>query len=156
MIEFTNAIRSLALHLALLKGDGTALALLQPQDFTCIAQTAFAEARGEGEKGMALVVQSIINRHVIQGKSGCKIAAGAYDGFRYIRGRDPRVIDRSNWRQAQLVTLNVLMGEIDLGSCSTATHFLNPAAVRRMPNWASRENRVCRLGNHVGYRVANI
>lgn len=156
MIEFTEIVRSLALNVALLKGDATAQQLLKPQEFTCIAITAFGEARGEGSEGMALVVQSMVNRHQIQGKSGCRIAQGAYDGYRAWKGRDPRLTDRSNWRRAQLVALNVIMGEVDLGNCSTLTHFLNPNAVRRMPSWASRENRVCRMGNHVGYRVARI
>lgn len=156
MIEFTNLIRTLALNIALMNGDATAATLLQPDDFTCIALTVFGEARGESERGKALVVQSMINRHKIQGKSGCRIAQSAYDGFRIWKNRDPRKTDRASWREAQLVSLNVIMGELDLGDCSRATHFLNPKAVRRMPNWASAANRVCVEGAHVGYYVKNI
>lgn len=156
MIEFSEAIRALALNLALLKGDPTAHDLLQSKDFTCIAVTVFAEARGEGSAGMALVAQSIVNRARIQNRPACKITQGAYDGYRLWKYRDPRYTDQSNWAQAQLIAINVIMGEINLGNCRNVTHFLNPAAVQSMPRWASKKNKICRLGKHSAYRVINL
>lgn len=152
--HFTDTLRELALSLALANGDVTAATLLDARTFQCIAITAYAEARGEGLKGMALVVQSMINRHNIQGKSGCRIAQQAYDGYRMLGGKPPK--QNSQWNQARMVAMRVIIGEHDLGECSGVTHFLNPNAVRRMPNWASPKNRLCRVGNHVAYRVHNM
>lgn len=153
MIEFSDLIRSLALNLAMLKGDSTAVAMLQPQEFTCVAVTAFAEARGEGEDGMAMVVKSIMNRRAVNEKPGCLIASKSYDGYRRWRGKNPLKTDVSSWHTAQLVTINVIMGTHDLGECSGVTHFLNPKALSRLPSWASKQNRVCKIGNHIAYRV---
>jgi hypothetical protein len=105
---------------------------------------------------MALVVQSMLNRHNAKGRSGCVIAQRAYEGFRTWKHRDPREADLRSWQKAQIITLLVVMGDYDLGDCSTATHFLNPSSVSHMPRWANAENRVCSVGNHVAYHVEHI
>lgn len=156
MTILANILRDLALSVAVLNGDATATHLLQPEQFHCVATTVFGEARGEGERGMAMVVQSIANRHEILGHSGCRIAQRAYDGYRLWKARDPNRADPESWFRAQRVTLKVLMGDMDLGDCTDVTHFLNPDAVRRMPNWASADNRICQVGNHIAYRIENI
>lgn len=148
VIEF---VRSVALSLALANGDATAIQLLEPKQFNCIAVTAYAEARGEGERGMALVVQSIINRANIRDRSACSIARSAYDGYRLWQHRP--LPQNERWHFARLVAVRTIAGHIDLGKCASVTHFLNPNAVRRMPSWASPQNRLCRVGNHVAYRV---
>lgn len=154
MLPYIEGLRALALQIALMNGDATALKLLSDRSFNCIAVTAYAEARGEGEDGMALVVQSIINRHKIQDRSTCKIARQSYDGFRIWQGRVPPV--SSTWMTAQVIALNVIMGTHDMGRCEHVTHFLNPKAVRRMPGWASKKNQICSVGKHVAYRVSNL
>lgn len=149
-------MRELALATALLTGDVTQQTVLQPEPFECIARTVYAEARGEGTEGMALVVQSILNRREIQGRRSCWIANKAYDGYRLVKHRNPANFNADAWAHAQLVTIAVVTGQLELGACSGVTHFLNPRSVRRMPRWASRENRVCIVGNHHAYAVANI
>ncbi len=156
MTPLIESLRTLALNVALLKGDPAAIHLLEPKHFHCLAVTAFAEARGEGDRGMALVIKSMVNRHIITGRSGCAIAKRAYDGYKLWHDRDPAARNNKAWYQAQLVTLNVIMGEVDLGRCEKVTHFLNPDGVRRMPRWASQENQICTVGKHVAYRVAQI
>jgi spore germination cell wall hydrolase CwlJ-like protein len=130
--------------------------MLQPKDFHCAAVTAFGEARGEGDAGMAMVVRSMMNRHAAHGHSGCSIANTAYDGYRKWKVKSPKVADPEAWQNAQMITLRVAMGEIDLGDCSDVTHFLNPSKMKRRPKWASRQNQICHVGNHVAYRVAQI
>lgn len=136
--------------------DPTATQLLQPNDFECISRAVFGEARGEGPEGMALVVQTIVNRHKVQGRDGCWHVRRAYDGYRLWEHRDPMKANREKWYEAQLITLAVVMGETDLGRCESATHFLNPQAVSRMPNWANANNQVCTVGKHVAYHIKNI
>lgn len=156
MIELTDIIRALALQVALLKGDTTAQALLQQDSFRCVARTVYGEARGEGLDGMALVVQSMINRHQSNGRSSCKMARKSYDGYRHWQFKNPRQVDASGYETVQLLSIAVIMGGYDLGDCSDVTHFINPAKIKRYPAWASRENRICRVGNHVAYRVVQI
>jgi spore germination cell wall hydrolase CwlJ-like protein len=151
-----EAIRALALTTALMTGNSNAVELLQPKQLRCVAVTAFAEARGEGERGMALVVQSMVNRRSVKGRSGCSIAQQSYDGYRQWKGKDPALRNREAWVQAQLTAITVVSGNIDLGDCAEVTHFLNPTAVRHMPEWASPSNRICRVGNHVAYKVTAI
>lgn len=156
MIQALDFIRSIALQLALLNGNLPAQTLLQPHDFKCVSRTAFAEARGEGIEGMALVVRSMMNRNTIKGTSGCKMARKHYDGYAAVRGKNLMRMDPEHWIQAQVVSLIVIMDYYDLGECSSVTHFLNPNTIQRRPSWASRENRVCVMGNHVAYSVSNI
>lgn len=131
-------------------------ALLQPKNFDCVARAVFGEARDQGEQGMALVAQSIANRHALTGRSVCDIAERAYEGYRRWEHQDPTSVNLASWQQSQIVTIRVILGVEDLGSCASVTHFLNPTDVKRKPRWANRDNRVCRVKDHVGYAVANI
>ena len=154
MNRFLDVIRSVAMTVALFKGDTTAVHMLQPQAFQCVATTAFGEARGEGIDGMALVVRSMVNRNRITDRKSCQIARKSYGGYQAMRHRLPQRVDNLAWERAQLVSVAVIAGGIDLGACNDVTHFLNPRDVKKRPLWATRDNQICRIGHHIAYRVA--
>lgn len=156
MHNLIETIRAFTLSAALASGDPTPGRLLNDEAFNCIAKTVYAEARGEGVDGMALVVQSIVNRHLIQGKSACRIVREAYDGWAVVKDKSPRSFEQQPWLTAKFVTVGIIGGHLSPGRCSEATHFLNPRAVRRMPNWARPDRKVCEVGRHVGYAISNI
>ncbi|QNK01683.1 cell wall hydrolase [Dyella telluris] len=115
--------------------------------------TAYAEARGEGVEGMALVVESLLQRKQMTGQDACSIANRYYDGFKLMKRRpSPAKTDTENWIRASAVTALTVNGAINLGSCSGATHFYRKLPGRRAPYWAKPEHRVCKLGNHIAYR----
>ena len=156
MIKSIEILRTIAFNIALFTNHSYAHDMLTAKNFRCIARAAYGEARGEGRDGMALVVQSILNRSKINGHTGCRIAEHAYEGYRAWRGRDIERINRKGWTKARATTLLVMIGGYNLGKCSSVTHFLNPRHTHHTPAWASRKNEVCTLGHHVAYRVANL
>jgi N-acetylmuramoyl-L-alanine amidase len=125
------------------------------------ARTAIGEARGEGSVGMAAVLWTIRNR----------VHANAWWGRSYIavclwplqyscwNDRDPNrklilslTVTDPSYRQARELARDVFIGKI-ADPTGGATHYLNPAVVRPLPNWAAPERKTCVIGAHHFYRL---
>ncbi len=133
--------------------------------FACLALAAFAEARDQGPTGMALVVQTVINRidHSEFPTDPCAVinAPGQFEGiYTWAYPREPWKIDRKSWHQALSVTQQVIDGTFAFPQeCAGATHFLNPDLLARMPRWAAghpKFKRTCRFQDHVFIRQIDL
>lgn len=125
--------------------------LAQGMQFQCLAITAFTEARDQGERGMALVVHTILQRaQAKQSEDFCEIAARSYDGFTDWRTRKlPWKVNPEKWDEAVLASSRTLEGYYDFASCTGATHYFNPGLAR--PYWARKLEHLCTYKDHAFY-----
>lgn len=118
-------------------------------DFRCMAITAYTEARGEGEFGMAVVVHTLMMR-VATGfprRSACDIAKRYYSGFANWPDQRPRnSVEDGIWLDAVETTWSTVLGNFDFGACAGATHYYNPAKAK--PHWRKSMRELCVVGEH--------
>lgn len=126
-------------------------------DAYCLALTAFTEARGDGEHGMALVVHTVLNRMVTRKKTACQVvhAPWQYNGVQFWpKGLNPIAIEPTAWHTATKVTQRVVAGKWDFGACKGAEYFFAPAEVKRLPRWARVLPYKCSYRGHKFYGTA--
>lgn len=124
--------------------------IIPKAQFKCLVITAYKEARGQGEMGMALVVHTMIERakQRERDRDFCKLARRSYDGFRELKSNE-RPWDRNPkvWALAVTATTNTLDGEYQFGHCEGATHFFNPKHAQ--PYWRKLLEPRCEYRNHI-------
>lgn len=131
---------------------------LVDQEIKCLATTLFGEARNQGELGMALVAQSVVNRANSPRfpDSYCAVveAPRQYDAIdRWPRPRRPEQIEPRSWVNVAWVTFKYLDGQMDPAlaeQCPGASgikFFFNPAKAR--PYWRHVFPTVCKHQDHV-------
>jgi spore germination cell wall hydrolase CwlJ-like protein len=151
-------IRSIALAAAMYLATSVSAAHAQSKsDETCLALTAFTEARDQGEHGMALVVHTVLERAKTRKTTVCRIAyaPGQYNGVEYWpKGRNPAQVNPVAWATAVRATQMVLTNQVDFGPCKGAQYFFAPAVVRHVPAWARKLPYMCRYKGHMFYGIA--
>ena len=125
-------------------------------ELTCLAQAAYFEARGEGDKGMSAVVHVVLNRMrsprypdnacavVRQGgpSAPCQFSW-------YCDGRSDTPRDDKAYARAERIALAAVSGR-DPDPSGGATMF-HSRAVR--PFWAAKGRRTAKIGNHLFYTL---
>jgi N-acetylmuramoyl-L-alanine amidase len=118
-----------------------------------LALNMYHEARGEGIDGMIMVAEVTLNRveHPRFPNTICRVVyqRRQFSWTHAIRDHTPREV--LAWNTAFNLAESILLREVDTFGTG-ATHYLNPNAVRRMPSWTYRFDRIGRVGNHVFYR----
>lgn len=118
----------------------------------CLALVGFAEARGEGDIGMAAAMQTVLNRVSDPaqrwGDSICAVVQqpGQFigvEGWSY--PRHPELSDLAAWQRAQDMADALIAGTgPELGACRGATSFDQGGAGPEL-------RQICRLGLHFFY-----
>lgn len=125
------------------------------EQFQCLANALYFEARGESLAGQAAVAEVILNRVdddaypgsvcgvVNQGNSrGCQFSFTC-------DGRADRVNDKSTYGRVAKVARAMLDGA-PRSLTDGATHFHTPAV---RPDWSRRFTRTAKIGSHIFYRA---
>jgi N-acetylmuramoyl-L-alanine amidase len=122
-------------------------------DVEALALNMYHEARGEGIDGMIMVAEVTLNRveHPRFPNTICRVVyqRRQFSWTHTIRDYTPREV--LSWNTAFNLAESILLREVDTFGTG-ATHYLNPNAVRRVPSWTYRFDRIGRVGNHVFYR----
>lgn len=117
-----------------------------------LALNIYHEARGEGEVGMQMVGEVVLNRvdHPKYPDTICEVIyqPSQFSWVKQIRNHAPREEDM--WELSLRMAERLLNGDITLYD-NGATHFLNPDVVRRLPSWARNLEFVTTVGNHAFY-----
>jgi N-acetylmuramoyl-L-alanine amidase len=117
-----------------------------------LALNIYYEARGEGEAGMQMVGEVVLNRvgHPKYPDTICEVVyqRGQFSWVKQIKNNTPKEHDM--WLLSLHMAERLLRGDIDLYD-NGATHFLNPKNMRSMPSWARKFHKVAKIGNHVFY-----
>jgi len=116
----------------------------------CLALAAYAEARDQGELGMAAVMQVVLNRtrdkrfpDSICGVVQQKDQFLALEGWRY--PRHPAPVDLKAWEKAHDLADNMIANvKPPLGKCESALYFDQGGKSASVPP-------LCKLGNHYFY-----
>jgi len=119
-----------------------------------LALNMYHEARGEGIDAMQAVGEVTLNRveHPSYPDSICEVVYQRSQ-FSWTHTRtDHTPHEEEVWNVALELAEHLVTGEIDLFN-SGATHFINPNAVRVMPNWTKSYEIVGKIGNHVFYQA---
>lgn len=124
----------------------------------CLTAGIYFEARGESVRGQAAVAQVILNR-VKNPTYPSSVCAVVYQNkkwrnrcqfsFACDRIKD-NVNDPKRWEIAKYVARETTEGRIWLTQVGSSTHY---HAVYVRPKWASRMEKVARIGLHVFYRT---
>ena len=117
-----------------------------------LALNIYHEARGEGEEGMQMVGEVVLNR-VDHPKYPDTICAVVYQKSQFswvkkMKNHTPK--EKEMWELSLHMAEQLLQGDIDLYS-NGATHFLNPKVLKKLPSWARKFDEVAKIGNHVFY-----
>lgn len=139
-------------------------------DAVILALTLLGEARGEDRIGRTMVADTIMTRVQIA------VAHRARTGAPYWWGETPKEVCLKSyqydcwlpgdpnrlklpglthdplWPEALEIAQAAVSGAAK-GSAHEATHYLNPHAVKRMPDWAIPANQVAAHLHHVFYQV---
>ncbi|MEI4471222.1 cell wall hydrolase [Frigidibacter sp. MR17.24] len=122
--------------------------------YQCLAQALYFEARGEGLDGQAAVAEVILNRVEARDYPNtiCGVvnqSGGGSCQFSYTcDGRPETIGDRSAWDRAGRVARAMMDGAPRLLTAG-ATHFHTP---RVNPGWARRFVKTATIGDHIFYR----
>lgn len=124
------------------------------EQFQCLANTLYHEARGEGIAGQVAVAEVVLNRVddprfprsvcgvVNQGNSrGCQFSWTC-------DGRSDRIRDRAAWDRAARIARAMLDGAPR--NLTDGATFFHTRAVR--PSWSRRFERTVRIGAHTFYK----
>ncbi|MBF0168777.1 MAG: cell wall hydrolase [Alphaproteobacteria bacterium] len=145
---------------------------LPTDDLEALAKTIWAEARGEDSIGRMAVAAVILNRvkyaRAWRERNGSKfwwgetIAQVCTKAWQFSCWNEndpnlPKLIDgRAERDPAYPACLEVarlaLSGELT-DMTGTATHYLNPKVLSKLPDWADPEHETWRHGRHTFYRV---
>jgi spore germination cell wall hydrolase CwlJ-like protein len=119
---------------------------LDAQQVHCLAEAAFYEARGEGERGQRMVIDVVLNR-VAHRAFPSTICAVVNQKGQFPFRRNPRLTrnkaGQEAWRTA--VRLSALRLSDGLPSLTTATFFYRHS---ELPRWARRATHVAVVGGH--------
>lgn len=115
-----------------------------------LALNIYHEARGEGEAGMQMVGEVVLNRvnHPKYPDTICDVVyqKGQFSWVKKMKNHTPK--EKDMWELSLHMAERLLDGEIELYD-NGATHFLNPSDLKRLPSWARKFEKVARIGNHV-------
>jgi len=123
------------------------LPALDPQQVHCLAETAFHEARGEGEHGQRMVIDVILNRVARPGYPATACGVIRQPGqFTYTRRPVSlhKPAQREAWRIAVRVASFRLAGFAP--RLHSGTHFYRK---NLRPTWAAKGRVVARVGGHI-------
>jgi len=150
--------------------DIDAWAAAQPGD-VILAVTLLGEARGEDRLGREMIADAVMTRvsiakaHEVHAKAaywwGDTPKAVCLHPFQFDcwlagdpnRALLPNLLLHPLWPEALEIARAAIAGVPD-GPAKGATHYLNPHAVARMPDWAIPANQVAAHLHHTFYRVA--
>ena len=122
------------------------------RQLNALALNIYHEARGEGEAGMQMVGEVVLNRvdHPKYPDTIWEVVyqPGQFSWVKQKRNHTPK--EKKMWELSLNMAEKLLQGDIILYD-NGATHFLNPKAVKRLPKWARNFDRVSAIGNHVFY-----
>jgi spore germination cell wall hydrolase CwlJ-like protein len=138
---------------------GETQAEFEERERLCLATAIYFEARGEPERGQIAVAQVILNRVrspifpqticgvVYQGqmRKGCQFSF-ACDGHT----DNPR--DNAQWALAQDLSNRTMAGELWLPEVGYSTFY---HANYVYPRWASKMNKIDKIGRHIFYKKRN-
>jgi len=138
---------------------GESQAEFEDRERRCLATAIYFEARGEPERGQVAVAQVILNRVrspifpqticgvVYQGQmhKGCQFSF-ACDGHT----DTPR--DNGQWALAQDLSKRIMAGELWLPEVGYSTFY---HANYVYPRWASKMNKIDKIGRHIFYKKRN-
>ncbi len=158
-LEFIPELRKTAV---IEESDGTAEAvhgLLA--EHRCLAQAMYYEARGEGEEGERAVAEVVFDR-LAQGTHGGTLCDVVFEGagktfcqFTFACDGSMRAAkDPEAWRTAQVLAARLMVGELSqLNDIKGATNY-HAAYVH--PSWASRFEKIAKIGNHIFYKAKTL
>lgn len=133
---------SLSAILLMISVNYPAAMYLDKKDLTCLAKTAYHEARGEPPEGMVAVVQIVMNR---QKTTLCKVV--------YKRGqfawtkRPPKIKDDHMWKAAVIVSAMGMLHQLP-DHANGATHFHSDDP----PYWTKEMEVTAKIGGHIFYK----
>lgn len=117
-----------------------------------LALNIYHEARGEGEEGMQMVGEVVLNRvdHPKYPNTICGVVyqKSQFSWVKQLKNHTPK--EKEMWELSLHMAEQLLQGDIDLYD-NGATHFLNPKALKKLPSWARKFDEVAKIGNHVFY-----
>lgn len=135
--------------------DAQAPEVAHGEDWECLAEAVYFEARGEPLKGQFAVAEVILNRVDAKGypSSVCDVVTQGESGpgcqFSFICDGKPEVVtERPAFEKAGKIASVMLAGAPRMLT-KGATHF-HTSAVR--PSWATRLPRTVTIGDHLFYR----
>ncbi|WP_121632142.1 cell wall hydrolase [Tropicibacter alexandrii] len=126
-------------------------------EWKCLAEALYFEARGETVKGQFAVAEVILNRvkskrfpnsvcGVVKQGTGRKYACQ----FTYTcDGRPEAIHEPSSWERVGKIARAALTGKAPLDLTDGATHYHTTAV---SPKWARKYTRITQIGVHVFYR----
>jgi spore germination cell wall hydrolase CwlJ-like protein len=121
----------------------------------------YYEARGEGEEGERAVAEVVFDR-LAQGIHGNTLCDVVFEGagktfcqFTFAcDGSMRKVKEPEAWRTAQVLAARLMVGELSqLSDIKGATNY-HAAYVH--PYWASRFDKIARIGNHIFYKAKTL
>lgn len=127
----------------------------------CLAEVMYFEARGEGEEGERAVAEVVFDR-LAQGSHGATLCDVVYEGvgktfcqFTFAcDGSMREAKDPEAWRSAQVLAARLMVGE--LGGFEDLKGATNYHAAYVHPSWASRFEKIARIGNHIFYKAKTL
>lgn len=142
--------------------DGTAEAVHDLlAEHRCLAQVMYYEARGEGEEGERAVAEVVFDR-LAQGTHGNTVCDVVFEGagktfcqFTFAcDGSMRRAKEPEAWRAAQVLAARLMVGE--LSQISDIKGATNYHASYVHPSWASRFEKIAKIGNHIFYKAKTL
>jgi spore germination cell wall hydrolase CwlJ-like protein len=136
-----------------------------PAQFSQLSKTVAGEAAGESDFGRAAVANTFVNRAALaqvdespygyMGGEDFAILADQYDAYRMQNAPYRAAVPGSKTYQQGVNAMYQAMNPQSTFSKTaspkvlTATHYYNPAEVRREPDWAGDKTKFERVGSHL-------
>ena len=158
-LDFIPQLRGEA---AIEQGDGTAQAVQGLLvEHRCLAEVMYYEARSEGEQGERAVAEVVFDR-LAQGSHGNTLCDVIFEGagktfcqFTFAcDGSMRKAKEPEAWRAAQVLAARLMVGE--LGQIADIKGAVNYHATYVHPSWASRFEKVAKIGNHIFYKAKTL
>jgi spore germination cell wall hydrolase CwlJ-like protein len=158
-LDFIPQLRGTA---AIEQNDGTAEAVHNLlAEHRCLAQVMYYEARGEGEQGERAVAEVVFDR-LAQGTHGGTLCDVIFEGagktfcqFTFACDGSMRAAKEPEaWRTAQVLAARLMVGELSqMDDIKGATNY---HATYVHPYWASRFQKIAKIGNHIFYKAKTL
>ena len=158
-LDFIPQLRGTA---AIEQSDGTAEAVHDLlAEHRCLAQVMYYEARGEGEQGERAVAEVVFDR-LAQGTHGGTLCDVIFEGagktfcqFTFACDGSMRAVKEPEaWRTAQVLAARLMVGELSqMDDIKGATNY---HATYVHPYWASRFEKIAKIGNHIFYKAKTL
>jgi Cell Wall Hydrolase len=158
-LDFIPQLRGEA---AIEQSDGTAQAVRDLLgEHRCLSEVMYYEARGEGEQGERAVAEVVFDR-LAQGSHGNTLCDVIFEGagktfcqFTFAcDGSMRKVKEAEAWRAAQVLAARLMVGE--LGQIEDIKGATNYHAAYVHPSWASRFEKIAKIGNHIFYKAKTL